>query len=95
MHFSGYTFPGAGYHMVIVKESSCDVEALTQLIQSHVPEAQLESNISAELSYILPQDSSHKFEELFTEIETNRKTYGVASYGASVTTMEEVFLRYI
>ena len=87
-------FTGAGYHMVIVKESSCNVEALTQLIQSHVPTAQLESNVSAELSYILPQETSHKFEGLFTEIEANRETLGVASYGASVTTMEEVFLRY-
>ena len=48
-------FIGAGYHMIIVKEPACDVEALTQLVQSHVAAAQLESNISAELSYILPQ----------------------------------------
>ena len=80
--------------MVIVKELTCNVEVLTQLVQSHVPTAQLESDISAELSYILPQDSSHKFEGLFIEIEKERQKLGVASYGASVTTMEEVFLRY-
>ena len=80
--------------MVIVKEPTCNVEVLTQLVQSHVPTAQLESDISAELSYILPQDSSHKFVGLFTEIEKERQKLGVASYGASVTTMEEVFLRY-
>ena len=46
---------GAGYHMVIVKEPHCDMNKLSGIIQSHVPDARLESNISAELSYVLPQ----------------------------------------
>lgn len=37
--------------------------------------------------------SSHRFELLFAELEMNREELGIASYGASVTTMEEVFLR--
>ncbi len=36
----------------------------------------------------------HRFELLFAELEMNRDELGIASYGASVTTMEEVFLRY-
>lgn len=35
-----------------------------------------------------------RFELLFAELEMNREELGIASYGASVTTMEEVFLRY-
>lgn len=46
-----------------------------------------------ELSYILPSDYSHKFEELFHEIESKREELGVSSYGASVTTLEEVFIK--
>ncbi|KAG9340457.1 hypothetical protein JZ751_021570 [Albula glossodonta] len=34
----------------------------------------------------------HMFELLFAELEMNREELGIASYGASVTTMEEVFL---
>ncbi|KAK6312316.1 hypothetical protein J4Q44_G00179800 [Coregonus suidteri] len=37
--------------------------------------------------------STHRFELLFSELEMNREELGIASYGASVTTMEEVFLR--
>lgn len=37
--------------------------------------------------------SSGRFELLFAELEMNREELGIASYGASVTTMEEVFLR--
>ena len=49
--------------------------------------------LGLELSFILPSDYSHKFEELFSEIESNREELGVASYGASVTTLEEVFIK--
>ena len=48
---------------------------------------------AAELSYILPSEATGKFAELFIELETRRKDLGIASYGASVTTMEEVFLK--
>jgi len=37
--------------------------------------------------------SPFRFEALFTELEQKREELGIASYGASVTTMEEVFLR--
>ncbi|XP_071130810.1 phospholipid-transporting ATPase ABCA3-like isoform X2 [Mytilus edulis] len=84
---------GAGYHMVIVKDVTCDVNRVTEVIKSYVPSAEMENNVGAELSYILPHESSHKFEEMFTDIEENKTAYGIASYGASVTTMEEVFLR--
>ena len=46
-----------------------------------------------ELSFILPRTSSHQFESLFTALEKRKDELGVVSYGASVTTMEEVFLK--
>lgn len=41
----------------------------------------------------LTSTSPLRFEALFTELEQRREELGIASYGASVTTMEEVFLR--
>lgn len=86
---------GVGYHMVMVKDSdNCDTEAITSLVQSHVPIAQLESNnIGTELSYILPSEYSCKFQGLFMDIEDKQKDLGISSYGASVTTLEEVFFK--
>uniref|UniRef100_A0A8C9WD74 ATP binding cassette subfamily A member 3 n=1 Tax=Scleropages formosus TaxID=113540 RepID=A0A8C9WD74_SCLFO len=84
---------GAGYHMVIVKGEMCDVSRITQLVHMYVPNATLESSAGAELSYILPKENTSRFELLFAELEMNREELGIASYGASVTTMEEVFLR--
>uniref|UniRef100_A0A8C7YEB2 ATP-binding cassette, sub-family A (ABC1), member 3b n=1 Tax=Oryzias sinensis TaxID=183150 RepID=A0A8C7YEB2_9TELE len=84
---------GAGYHMVIVKDAFCNVSEITRLVHMYVPNATLESSAGAELSYILPKESTSRFELLFAELEMNRDELGIASYGASVTTMEEVFLR--
>ncbi|XP_048350984.1 phospholipid-transporting ATPase ABCA3 [Sphaerodactylus townsendi] len=84
---------GAGYHMVMVKEPYCNLGEISRLITHYVPKATMESNAGAELSFILPKESTHRFEALFTELELRRDELGIASYGASVTTMEEVFLR--
>ena len=79
--------------MVMVKTTECDVDHVTSVVKQYVPDAKLESNISAELSYVLPSESSSQFEALFSHLETNAKTIGILSFGASVTTMEEVFLK--
>ena len=79
--------------MVIVKGPDCDVSAINDIVQSCVPDAQLESNISAELSFILPHESKQAFEHLFMQLELGRVELKIASFGVSVTTMEEVFLR--
>ncbi|XP_072337423.1 phospholipid-transporting ATPase ABCA3 isoform X1 [Scyliorhinus torazame] len=84
---------GAGYHMVIVKEPHCKVVKITDLVKSFVPKAVLQTTAGAELSFVLPNESTDRFETLFTELEKKKNVLGIASYGASVTTMEEVFLR--
>uniref|UniRef100_F7FQX6 ABC transporter domain-containing protein n=1 Tax=Monodelphis domestica TaxID=13616 RepID=F7FQX6_MONDO len=84
---------GAGYHMIIVKDSNCDVDKIFNIIQEYVPSATLESNTGAELSFILPKESTNRFEALFIRLENEQVDLGISSYGVSVTTMEEVFLR--
>ncbi|KAJ8311158.1 hypothetical protein KUTeg_011297 [Tegillarca granosa] len=84
---------GTGYHLVIVKDKSCDVQKLTSVIKTFIPTAELKSAISAELSYLLPFDEARKFEGLFMEIESRKDQLGVSSFGTTATTMEEVFIR--
>ena len=59
-----FLISGAGYHMVLVKESHCDVNAVISLVKSHVPQADVESNVGAELSFVLPQDQVPRFDIL-------------------------------
>ncbi|CAM1313391.1 ABCA3 (predicted) [Pycnogonum litorale] len=84
---------GAGYHMVLIRSPLCDTEIVSRLITDHVPNAELESNMGAELSYILPHESSEHFQNLFQEIEDRKEELGINGYGASITTMEEVFIK--
>ncbi|XP_076997713.1 phospholipid-transporting ATPase ABCA3-like isoform X3 [Tamandua tetradactyla] len=84
---------GVGYHIIMVKEPNCDVEEITEIINSHIPGAVLENNVAAELSFILPREYTDRFEALFTDLETRQKSLGIASFGVSITTLEEVFLR--
>ncbi|KAM5227715.1 phospholipid-transporting ATPase ABCA3-like [Ctenodactylus gundi] len=84
---------GMGYHIVMVKEPHCDIEEISKLICDYVPTATLESNIGTQLSFILPKDYSHRFGALFTTLEKRQKELGIDTFGASSTSMEEVFLR--
>ncbi|XP_076053842.1 phospholipid-transporting ATPase ABCA3-like isoform X2 [Oratosquilla oratoria] len=84
---------GAGYRLTIVKEPSCEVSVITNLLQDHIPDTELDQNVGSELSYILPSEKASKFEDLFSLLEDKREELKISSYGASLTTMEEVFLR--
>ena len=84
---------GAGYHLVIVKQEGCDEEEVSRVVQDIVPEARVDQSHGAELSYILPSDQVAFFERLFNHLETHKEELRLSSYGASQTTMEEVFLR--
>uniref|UniRef100_A0A8C3VVV7 ABC transporter domain-containing protein n=1 Tax=Catagonus wagneri TaxID=51154 RepID=A0A8C3VVV7_9CETA len=83
---------GAGYHIVLEREPQCNAENISAVIYSHIPDAILENSVGTELSFILPKEHTHRFEALFNELEEKQKELGIASFGASITTMEEVFL---
>uniref|UniRef100_A0A4W2G791 ATP-binding cassette sub-family A member 3-like n=1 Tax=Bos indicus x Bos taurus TaxID=30522 RepID=A0A4W2G791_BOBOX len=80
---------GVGYHLIIVKDRHCDVKEISELIKYHIPEARLENNVAAELSFVLPKEYTDRFKALFTEMEDRQEELGIASFGISITTMEE------
>jgi len=84
---------GGGYHLTIVKEQTSSVEKITKFLQDRIPEIDTDQNVGLEISYSLPDDKSHLFPHMFNELEAQKKDLGISSYGASITTMEEVFIR--
>ncbi|XP_075384229.1 phospholipid-transporting ATPase ABCA3-like [Tenrec ecaudatus] len=87
---------GIGYNMVVVQEPhSKEATQITSLIYNYVPNAILQSHVGSELSFILPKDYANRFADLFNELKNQQLRLGIASYGASFATMEEVFLRVI
>nr|XP_042138721.1 phospholipid-transporting ATPase ABCA3-like isoform X4 [Peromyscus maniculatus bairdii] len=84
---------GIGYHVVMVKEPHCDTDEISKLIHDYASTATLKTNVGNELSFILPLEYTQRFEALFTALEENQERLGISSFGVSITTMEEVFLR--
>lgn len=78
---------------LLVKKFQENCDALIALVQSHVPEAQSLTTVGAEQSFRLPFQASAKFVQLFEELDLRSKELGIAEYGISVTTLEEVFIR--
>jgi len=86
---------GFGFQLYIVKKPSCIVENILKKIKTHVPGVQLESNIGAELSFVLPKEQSVRFEELFADLERNQDSLGIGSFGVSAPSLEKVFLKLV
>lgn len=86
---------GVGYTFTIVRtgQGGGGDAPVLQLVTSHVPEAEILSNVGAEQAFRLPFSSSSKFVELFTATDTKKEELGISEYGISVTTLEEVFIR--
>ncbi|XP_072454014.1 phospholipid-transporting ATPase ABCA3-like isoform X2 [Notamacropus eugenii] len=55
---------GAGYHMIIVKDSHCNIEKIFHIVHQVVPNATLESNSDTELSFILPKETTNMVGEM-------------------------------
>ena len=62
-------------------------------MKSVVADAEQVTDVGAELSYILPSASTVSFPELFDLLEAQKALLGILSFGVSVTTMEEVFIK--
>ncbi|KAL6530473.1 Phospholipid-transporting ATPase abca1 [Orobanche minor] len=95
---------GVGYTLTLVKTTPTASTA-ADIVYSHIPSATCVSEVGNEISFKLPLASSSSFEIMFREIESCMQKskpsfetpkcgdFGIESYGISVTTLEEVFLR--
>jgi len=86
---------GVGYSLTIVKDSSDPNigKNVKNFIRGFIPECKLEDDDPGEVTYQLPIASSSKFRELFGALDKKKVELYIQSYGVSVTTLEEVFLR--
>lgn len=81
--------------MTIVKEELCDESNIVTAIKEIIPEAEIQSSLTAQLIINLPNEITGKFPDVFRMLETNKKIFCIKGMGISCTTMEEVFLRYL
>nr|CAD7204834.1 unnamed protein product [Timema douglasi] len=84
---------GAGYYLIIVKGPNCNVSMVTELLRKYIPDLKVGQNIASELSYLLEEERLPVFEPMLRELEDRKEFLNILSYGVSLTTMEEVFMK--
>lgn len=94
INFSNFVnFIGTGYHLHVVKGADFDVKGLTKILEKYIPEVTVGNELDQEISFNLSSDSSTEFGEMFEDVEEHKNKVGVQSYGITITTMEDVFLK--
>jgi len=87
---------GVGYTFTIVRtngSTESQSKELDRVVRKFVASAEPLSMVGSEQSYRLPFSASDSFVGLFDVMEMDKLKLGVSSYGISVTTLEEVFIR--
>uniref|UniRef100_A0A2K6JUR5 Cholesterol transporter ABCA5 n=1 Tax=Rhinopithecus bieti TaxID=61621 RepID=A0A2K6JUR5_RHIBE len=83
---------GIGYRLSMYIDKYCATESLSSLVKQHIPAATLLQQNDQQLMYSLPFKDMDKFSGLFSALDSH-SDLGVISYGVSMTTLEDVFLK--
>ncbi len=88
-------FSGSGFTITMTRGPHADVESATELIHRHVPGGALKEAAGDELSFHLPDGDAPqaKFADLFEELERSKEDLGIANFGLSSNTLEDIFLK--
>ncbi|XP_077973323.1 cholesterol transporter ABCA5-like isoform X3 [Styela clava] len=84
---------GCGYHLGVVSKSPEDATRIGSCVNTHIDDAQLQRSVGMEHVYTLPLNQVSKFSELFADFDKRQDELNIQSYGVSMTTLEEVFLK--
>ena len=86
---------GVGYNMTLEKKHSnnFDTAGLNGVVTARIAEASMITDAGKEITYQLPFSSCSQFPTLFEYLDGNLDALGLESYGISITTLEEVFIK--
>ncbi|XP_078510414.1 ATP-binding cassette sub-family A member 10-like [Lissotriton helveticus] len=83
---------GIGYHLRMHVADSCNAEDITSIVKYHIPSGKLLRQHEQDMIYTLPFDSIDSFPDLFSDLDI-RTGQNTTTYGVSMTTLEDVFLK--
>ena len=84
---------GAGYKLTLVKKEKEIAKNFESFLNVYFSGAQPHSEIRDEIHYLIPRDQCRNFKAFFEAFDPKLDHYKVKSYGVSMTTLEEVFLK--
>ncbi|KAL4488936.1 hypothetical protein ABPG72_005723 [Tetrahymena utriculariae] len=85
---------GTGYNLTVVKKDPTDSsQPIKEFMKQYIQDVKVLSDVSAEVCFQLQNEQISIFPELFKNLDSNLDALNVQSYGISITTLEEVFLK--
>lgn len=84
---------GTGYRLICVKKTGCRAQKLEEALINISHDIKLDSDSQSEVTFILSESNLHLFHDIFKYLEDNSEKLRISSFGCSLTTMEEVFLK--
>lgn len=84
---------GSGYKLICVKDKGCQPTDILKVLKEFVPDAKLESDVQTEAVFMINEDSLPVFDKMFKKIEDESISLKILSFGCSMTTLEEVFIK--
>jgi len=85
---------GAGYLLSMAKtHAQASVENVESHVKCLIPAAKISSAVAGEIVMQLPITSVPMFASLFSSLKEQASVLGIGSYGISITTLEQVFIK--
>lgn len=84
---------GSGYRLIVVKKENCNSKEILAVLQNYAPDVKIESEEQAEVTFVLSEEYLEKFDKIFKQLEDNAEALKISSFGCSISTLEEVFLK--
>lgn len=85
---------GIGYNLVVIMQDQItSLEKIKRFVVERIDGAEVSLTAGEEVEFRLPFSASPKFKAMFNEMDSSTSELGVKSYGVSVTTLEDVFIR--
>ncbi|KAH3745165.1 ATP-binding cassette transporter subfamily A [Pelomyxa schiedti] len=84
---------GLGYTLTIAKEENAEDSAISNVVSSVIPDSRLTASNKREITFCLPLAAVGSFAQLFKILDSKEERIGLESYGVTMTTLEQVFLK--
>lgn len=84
---------GTGYKLICEKGIGCDSIRLLELLKIFVPDVKMDTDSQQEVSFVINEENLPIFHDIFKSLEDNSERLKVKSFGCSLTTLEEVFIK--
>ena len=76
------------------RDELCNTEQVTRFLQQHIQDVALERESSSELVFGIKRGAARQLTSLITALDEQCSTLAINGYGISMTTIEEVFLKF-